>query len=81
MATRRKTLDFETSLEQLEAIVESLEDGNLNLEESLKSFEKGIKITRECQHALKSAEQRVRLLTTQSDDTVVSSDFATEDGE
>lgn len=81
MATRRKTLDFETSLEQLEAIVESLEDGNLNLEESLKSFEKGIKITRECQQALKSAEQRVRLLTTQPDGTVVSSDFTTEDGE
>lgn len=81
MATRRKTLDFETSLEQLEAIVESLEDGNLNLEESLKSFEKGIKITRECQQALKSAEQRVHLLTTQSDGTVVSSDFTTEDGE
>tara|TARA_R110000787_G_scaffold98736_2_gene203026 strand:+ start:13844 stop:14089 length:246 start_codon:yes stop_codon:yes gene_type:complete len=81
MATRRKALDFEASLEQLEAIVESLEDGNLNLEDSLKSFEKGIKITRECQQALTSAEQRVRLLTTQSDGTVISSGFASEDGE
>lgn len=81
MTTRKKTVDFETSLEQLEAIIENLEDGNLNLEESLKSFEKGIKITRDCQQALKNAEQRVRLLTTQPDGTVVSSDFATEDGE
>ena len=62
MATRKKSLDFEKNLAQLEAIVETLEDGNLSLDESLKSFEQGIKITRQCQEALKQAEQRVHLL-------------------
>lgn len=62
MATRKKNLDFEKSLAQLEDIVETLEEGNLSLDDSLKSFEQGIKITRQCQDALKQAEQRVQLL-------------------
>ncbi|MBV1930465.1 MAG: exodeoxyribonuclease VII small subunit [Porticoccaceae bacterium] len=78
MATRKKTIDFEASLEQLESIVETLEEGNLGLEESLKSFEKGIKITRACQSALQNAEQRVRLLTTRPDSDVVSTAFTSE---
>lgn len=75
MATKKKVLDFETSLEQLETIVEALEEGNLSLEESLKSFEKGIKITRDCQQALENAEQRVRVLTTQADGSVATAAF------
>ncbi|MEZ0122787.1 MAG: exodeoxyribonuclease VII small subunit [Candidatus Reddybacter sp.] len=63
MATRKRAINFEQSLKQLETLVESLETGNLNLDESLKSFEKGIKITRDCQTALSEAEQRVRILT------------------
>ena len=47
---------------QLEALVEALEDGELPLDESLKAFEKGIKLTRECQQALEQAEQKVRIL-------------------
>jgi exodeoxyribonuclease VII small subunit len=39
-----------------------METGDLSLEESLKTFEDGIKLTRECQQALKSAEQKVKLL-------------------
>ena len=81
MATRKKNIDFEASLQQLEAIVEVLEEGNLGLEESLKSFEKGIKITRDCQSALQNAEQRVRLLTTQPGGDVVSTKFIDEDSE
>ena len=78
MATRKKNIDFEASLEQLEAIVETLEEGNLGLEESLKSFEKGIKITRDCQSALENAEQRVRLLTTKPNGDVLDTDFIAE---
>ncbi len=63
MATRKRAINFEQSLKQLETLVETLETGNLNLDESLKSFEKGIKITRDCQTALSEAEQRVRILT------------------
>jgi len=70
MATRKRAINFEQSLKQLETLVESLETGNLNLDESLKSFEKGIKITRDCQTALSEAEQRVRILT---DDTSLES--------
>ncbi|MCB1667251.1 MAG: exodeoxyribonuclease VII small subunit [Porticoccaceae bacterium] len=62
MASRKKPIDFEKSLNELEALVEDMEQGNLNLEESLKAFEKGIKITRDCQQALTEAEQKVELL-------------------
>ena len=64
MTVRKKpVVDFEHRLEQLEAIVEALEEGGLSLEDALKSFEEGIKITRECQQVLNRAEQRVVLLT------------------
>ena len=54
--------DFEAALEQLEALVSAMEEGDLSLEESLQSFEKGIKLTRECQSALSKAEQKVQKL-------------------
>jgi len=63
VATRKKSIDFEKKLGQLEALVTDMEKGALSLEESLKAFEDGIKITRECQQALKDAEQKVELLT------------------
>jgi exodeoxyribonuclease VII small subunit len=81
MATRKKNIDFEACLQQLESIVEVLEEGNLGLEESLKSFEKGIKITRDCQQALKNAEQRVRILTSDPSGAVSDTDFMIEDDE
>jgi len=83
MATRKRGINFEQSLKQLETLVESLETGNLNLDESLKSFEKGIKITRDCQSALSDAEQRVRILTRDrdSDSETQTEDFFAEDKE
>jgi|TARA_Y100000310_G_scaffold105217_1_gene103596 exodeoxyribonuclease VII small subunit len=59
---RKKSFQFEESLAQLEELVEQMEDGDLSLEDSLKAFEKGIKLTRECQRALKQAEQKIELL-------------------
>lgn len=56
-------LDFESALEDLEALVESMESGELSLEDSLRAFERGIKLTRHCQSALKAAELKVRMLT------------------
>ena len=70
MANRKKPIDFEKSLEQLESLVKEMEQGNLSLEESLKAFENGIKLTRECQQALKDAEQKVELLSRDSDEPV-----------
>ena len=58
----KKSFPFEESLARLETLVERMESGDLSLEESLKTFEDGIKLTRECQKALESAEQKVKLL-------------------
>lgn len=58
----KKSYPFEESLEKLEKLVERMEEGDLSLEESLKTFEEGIKLTRECQQALARAEQKVKLL-------------------
>ncbi len=63
MSTARKRQpDLEKSLAELEKIVATLEEGDIPLEQALKQFEKGIKLSRECQTALQSAEQRVQVL-------------------
>jgi exodeoxyribonuclease VII small subunit len=54
--------DFETALAELETLVQRMEGGELSLEDSLKEFERGVQLTRICQEALKIAEQRVKLL-------------------
>ena len=53
---------FETSLSQLETIVRKLESGELPLEESLKLFEKGVALSRECRDRLNEAERRIEVL-------------------
>jgi exodeoxyribonuclease VII small subunit len=58
---------FEQSMQELEALVDQLEQGDLPLEQSLAAFERGIKLTRTCQQALDAAEQRVRILTERSE--------------
>jgi exodeoxyribonuclease VII small subunit len=62
MATKKKAVDFEQSLNALEALVTKMEQGDLSLEESLKAFASGIELTRECQARLAEAEQQVTLL-------------------
>ena len=62
MAKAKKNINFEKTLDQLEELVEDMEHGDLSLEESLKAFEKGIKLTRDCQEALNQAEQKVQML-------------------
>ena len=68
--SNKKAVDFEQQLASLEGLVNSLESGELSLEESLKSFEQGIKVARDCQAALKSAEQKVEVLMRQGDELV-----------
>ena len=70
MSRDKKAVDFEQQLASLEGLVNSLESGELSLEESLKSFEQGIKVARDCQAALKSAEQKVEVLMRQGDELV-----------
>ena len=62
MSKDQKALNFEQQLKELEDIVASMEKGDLTLEESLKAYEKGIRLTRECQTALDDAQQRIEIL-------------------
>ena len=55
-------LSFESAMIELEELVGKIETGNLSLEDSLKEFENGIKLSRICQTALKDAENRVKIL-------------------
>jgi exodeoxyribonuclease VII small subunit len=62
-AQKDTTLSFESALEQLQQAVKRLESGELSLEDSLKQFEEGVRLTRHCQTHLAAAEQRVEILT------------------
>ena len=62
-----KPLDFEKALNELETLVEVMEEGDMSLEESLKQFERGVDLTRQCQTALKEAEQKVQILIDKSE--------------
>jgi exodeoxyribonuclease VII small subunit len=57
-----KAPDFEQALAELEALVTRLESGDLPLDEALKSFERGVALTRSCQAALAAAQQKVEIL-------------------
>ena len=62
MANSDKKIDFESSLKELESIVEKLEDENINLEDSVKSFEEGVNLVKQCQKQLQDAELKVKKL-------------------
>lgn len=55
-------IHFEKSMSELEQIVMQLEKGDLTLEDSLKHFEKGITLARQCQEVLSQAEQKIEML-------------------
>jgi exodeoxyribonuclease VII small subunit len=65
-----KPVDFERSLAELERLVERLEQGDLPLDDALQSFERGVALTRQCQGALKAAQQKVEILLSSSTDAV-----------
>ena len=67
--------NFESSLKELEEIVEQLEAGDLPLERSLELFEQGVKLSRDCQQRLDEAERRVEVLLKNTDGTFTKSDF------
>lgn len=65
---KQDEIPFEEALSELESLVETMEKGELSLEESLESFERGVALTRICQQALKTAEQKIEILTANSSD-------------
>jgi exodeoxyribonuclease VII small subunit len=62
---------FEATLAQLEELVARLESGELPLDEALRTFEQGVRMTRECQAALTAAQQKVQQLLQRGDNIVV----------
>ena len=62
-----KKFDFNKGLLELESIVKTMESGDLSLEDSLKYFEQGVQLTRQCQSALSKAEQKIALLSADDD--------------
>ena len=55
-------LSFEDAMAELDELVSQMEDGDLSLDDSLKAFERGVMLTRQCQQALSQAELRVKTL-------------------
>lgn len=73
-------MDFEKKLSRLEEIVGKMETGDLALEESLRFFEEGVKLSRECNMQLAQAEQKVKLLLSiEADGTTNTEDFQIKD--
>jgi exodeoxyribonuclease VII small subunit len=70
---------FEESLKKLETIVEQLEKGDLNLEESLKLFEEGVGLSTACKQELDAAEGKVEMLIKQRDGSLKPAPFLSED--
>jgi len=62
-------MTFEEALGQLEALVARLEAGDLPLEDALRAFEEGVRLTRLCAERLEDAQRRVHLLTRSPDGT------------
>ena len=62
MPKKTNTINFEKTFTELEDLVKKMEGGDLSLEESLKYFEHGMLLTKNCQQALNKAEQKVRIL-------------------
>jgi exodeoxyribonuclease VII small subunit len=77
--TEVKSKSFETQLGALERIVRELERGDLQLEESLKLFEDGVRLSRECQERLNQAERRIEVLLRDSEGRPVLSAFEEEE--
>ncbi|HGS4591688.1 TPA: exodeoxyribonuclease VII small subunit [Vibrio cholerae] len=76
MASKKpENMSFESTIEELEQLVEQLESGDLALDEALRKFERGISLARAGQLKLDDAEQRVRILLSHSDDAPLS-DFS-----
>lgn len=73
-------MDFEKKIKDLESIVEKLGSGDLSLQDSLKFFEKGVRLSRECSEQLNKSEEKVQqLIDINSEGTVSTKDFKTEE--
>jgi exodeoxyribonuclease VII small subunit len=75
-------MDFEKKLGRLEEIVKKMEHGDLALEDSLKFFEEGVKLSKECHQQLNEAEVKIKkLIGFDADAKPMTEDFDNEDNE
>lgn len=70
-----KEMTFEIAIARLEEIVRMLEGGNVPLDQSLALFEEGVALVKLCNSRLDSAEQKVKILTSNGDGTLTESDM------
>ena len=68
-------LTFEKAMEQLEKIVETMESGALSLEQSLKQFEEGMKLSQYCAQKLDETEKKISIIMEKGDGTIEESSF------
>lgn len=66
---------FEDNLKELEDIATKLENGNLNLDEAIEEFEKGMKLSKECTKKLDEAEKRINILVGNENGDVIEEKF------
>ena len=72
MASKKpENMSFEESLTELDTLVNQLENGDLDLEDALKKFERGIALARSSQTKLTEAEQRVEILLKDDDESEI----------
>ena len=74
----RKNQSFEENMQRLEQIVRKMEQGDVPLEESLKLFQEGTELVRECTKLLDNAQMQIKLVTNGPGDTPTEEDFRAE---
>ena len=75
---KEEELNFETALKRLEKIVSELESGELSLDDSLKKYEEGKKLSELCSRKLEAAQKKVQVLIKQSEGSARLEDFKSE---
>lgn len=74
--SKNKSLNFESTLREIEKVIESLEEGNLSLEDSIKAYEKGISLTKTCQKMLSDAELKINKLSSKDGEKISFEDIS-----
>ena len=69
---------FEEMIQDLEQIAKDLESGNLRLDDSVKKFEQGMQISKECSKILEDAEKKISILVKNSDGDIKEENFEVE---
>lgn len=79
MSKSAKKLKFEEALTRLERIIESLESGEVGIDESLAGYEEAMKLVAHCRKTLDEAEQRIRVIQTNAAGDIEAAPFEVDD--